>query len=368
MQKYMRQDIFNDIHSMMYIERKTAYNRLRKGIITCIDLEKYDWRHSSKSEIRSTEATVVERLPPRIKIREGAVIELPHIMLLVNDRDNVFIEKIGADIHKAGNKPLYDFNLMMDSGNIADWIVPQDFSDYIVKALETVYNNNTSADGTTLMFAVGDGNHSLAATKSVWETVKKNTGAQIGDDSSNSLYKNAEHNPLRYALVEIVNIYDEGLTFEPIHRVLFDTDCKTLLDFIQNALGGTVEKVANRAELQNKVENSTAVFGFVSKTEGFRYLETKLDCFAISALQPVLDDFINTHTVKIDYIHGTDEAFRLAETENAVSIVCPPIAKESFFLQLPNTVHYLERVFRWVKQAKKDFILNAENFYNNLKK
>ena len=161
---------------MLYIERKTAYNRLRKGIITCIDLEKYDWRPDSKAEIRATEATIVERLPPRMEIRQGAVLEMPHIMLLVDDPERMLIEQIGATIYSSQVMPLYTTQLMLNSGSISGWSIPADCSAYMEKALEKLYSANTDADGSVFMFAVGDGNHSLATAKAVWDAYKREHG------------------------------------------------------------------------------------------------------------------------------------------------------------------------------------------------
>ena len=127
MQDYLAAGVFaNPVHSMLYIERKTAYNRLRKGIVTCIDLEKYDWRQGSKAEIRATEATIVERLPPRMEIRQGAALEMPHIMLLVDDPKRILIEKIGDAIYSAQTAPLYTAPLMLNSGSISGWAIPAD--------------------------------------------------------------------------------------------------------------------------------------------------------------------------------------------------------------------------------------------------
>ena len=232
MKTYLADSIFAEpVHSMLYIERKTAYNRLRKGIVTAIDLEKYDWRPTAKAEIRATEATIVDRIPPRMEIRKGAALEMPHIMLLVNDPTRLLIEKIGTALHTAKTEPLYTAPLMMNAGSITGWAIPSGYSGDIETALEQLYTANTGTDGSVFMFAVGDGNHSLATAKAVWDAYKEQCGGVKQQDGTVSLPKELEHSLLRYALVEIVNLYDEGLTFEAIHRVIFGADAQDLISF-----------------------------------------------------------------------------------------------------------------------------------------
>ena len=360
MKHYLDAGIFSSpISSMMYIERKTSYGRMRKGIVTSIDLEKYDWQPSSKAEIRATEATIVDRLPPRMEIRQGAALELPHIMLLINDADNVLIEEIGRCIHKTGESPLYNFTLMMDSGSIAGWPIPEDLSINIMKdALEILYKKNTGEDGSTFMFAVGDGNHSLAAAKSVWERYKQKSGGMLLENGFFSIPKSIENHPLRYALVEIVNLYDSGLTFEPIHRVLFNTDTKKLIHFVQEKLGGSTFKCKDKEELIQKVEASTSSFGFVSRTEGLICVETKLACLAVSALQPVLDEFIDSEK-QIDYVHGAADAINLAERDGVVSVILPPISKISFFSTIAEYGSLPRKSFSMGEASEKRFYLEC---------
>ncbi len=210
MRKYMDEGILQPHDGMVYVER-TADGRTRKGIVLALDLEAYDYNKGSSSLIRATEGTIVDRLPPRIKIREGATIELPHILVLIDDPNRTVIEPVGAA--KSELQKLYDFDLMFDSGHLAGYAVNQEFEDQIVNALRGLAMPETFAakygidkDQPVLLFAMGDGNHSLATAKAIWEKIKP----QVGMD-----------HPARYALVEIENVHDEGLEFEPIHRVLF---------------------------------------------------------------------------------------------------------------------------------------------------
>lgn len=359
MKDYIAQTIFSPINSLIYTERKTAYNRLRKGIITCIDLEKYDWKPSAKAEIRATEETILERLPPRMEIRKKAALELPHIMLLANDPDNSVIGVVEKYIHQTGKVPLYDFDLMMDAGHISGWQISEECLASVKVPLEKLHKDNTSTDGSTFMFAVGDGNHSLAAAKSVWEAYKKTYSEKTQKDASEELPENIKNHPLRYALVEIVNLYDSGLTFEPIHRVLFNTDVEKLIGFIQPKLGGEVIPCANKAELLNKVESSSASFGFISKTGGLLCLETDIKRLAVSALQPVLDEFASLQNIEMDYIHGSEEPFRLSQEENTVSLLLPPILKDSFFSTISEYGSLPRKSFSMGEASEKRFYLEC---------
>ena len=248
MNEYLENGIFSEPQKeFVYVERTTAYGRVRKGLVAAIDLETYEWKPFSKALVRATEATIVERIPPRMEIRRGAPLESPHIMLLVNDPEKSLVEGTGARVAK--NNSLYSGELMQNSGSIKGWAVSsgQDV-EYVRGALENLAEKNTSSDGSVFLFAVGDGNHSLATAKAVWDEYK----------SSNPQAAQEKDCPVRYALVEIVNIYDSGLTFEPIHRVVFDSDPKILIEKIAKKLDGTVKSVSSATELENSVKKSAA--------------------------------------------------------------------------------------------------------------
>ena len=215
MRQYLDRGVFAaGKRGFIYIERTTAYGRTRKGLVLAVDLEKYEWKPFSKALIRATEATVPERIPPRMKIRMGAPLELPHIMLLADDEADALVGKTGALAKKQA--PLYDGDLQQQSGHITGWLVDSDEAyAQVDEALAVIAKKGTAADGSTFLFAVGDGNHSLATAKAVWEEHKKTLLSQGATEAS------LAESPVRYALVEVVNIYDAGLTFEPIHRVLF---------------------------------------------------------------------------------------------------------------------------------------------------
>lgn len=349
------------VHAMLYIERKTAYNRMRRGIVTAIDLEKYDWSSVSKAEIRATEETIVDRLPPRMEIRRGAAVEMPHIMLLVNDPSRLLIEEVGAAIHESGNVPLYAADLMMDAGSIAGWAISESCSAAMETALETLYRANTGADGSVFMFSVGDGNHSLATAKAIWEEYKLQCGGIKQSNGAVSMPEPIKDNPLRYALVEIVNLYDEGLTFEPIHRVIFGAAGIQLIDFLQSKLGGDVVRCSTKDELLHNVETIGGTFGFSSQAGGFCCLNTNLTQLAVSALQPLLDEFIQMHDLEIDYIHGAEDTLRIAEQADTVSILLPPIDKESFFSTIAVHGSLPRKSFSMGEASEKRFYLECRS-------
>lgn len=373
MKSYMEGDVFDaPAKECIYIERKTAYGRIRHGLVTAIDLETYEWKPMSKALIRATEATIVERIPPRMEIRRGAPLETPHIMLLVNDPDHAVVEATGELAKK--NAPVYDGDLMLGSGHITGWAVQDDATlGALYASLEKIKKANTDKDGDTFMFAVGDGNHSLATAKAVWDEYKKQQLA-----SGKTEADLAESN-VRYALVEIVNIYDSGLTFEPIHRVLFGTEADMVIAYLQVNLGGEVTMCDSRESLENKVKNSKAAFGFVYlRDDGkvqYECLETPVKELAVSRLQPVLDHFIAAQNegaafgnsekkITIDYIHGSDEVFRLGAQGDTVTILLPPVAKDSFFTTINSNGPLPRKSFSMGEASEKRFYLECRALFD----
>src|SRR5215216_2803195 len=245
MRKYMDDGILQPHDGLIYVER-TAGGKTRKGIVLCLDLEAYDYTKGSSSLIRATEGTIVDRLPPRMKIREGALLELPHILVLIDDPQCTVIEPLGTA--KSTLEKLYDFDLMLKSGHLAGYAVKQELENQVVEALRGLANPETftakygiDQNQPVLLFAMGDGNHSLATAKAIGEKMKP----QVGMD-----------HPARYALVEIENVHDEGLDFEPIHRVLFGLK-KDLFAELEKTFGANLTyKTMTRAEEMVKVVDS----------------------------------------------------------------------------------------------------------------
>lgn len=357
MNEYLTNGVFAEpVESMLYIERKTEYGRTRKGLVTAVDLETYDWKPFTRAKIRATEATIIDRIPPRMEIRRGAPLETPHIMLLVNDPNKNLIEALGKQIHADKQEPLYDTELMMNAGHLTGWKADSKKTlELIDKALCSIAEQNTEKDGSIFMFAVGDGNHSLATAKAVWDEYKKEHG--VTDHSA------------RYALIEIVNIYDEGLTFEPIHRVLFGVDAKELLAYCTKELGGKIIDCTNAEELEKRIEHSKNFFGFTYEENGkiiYSCLETPIVELAVSRLQPALDTFLNNHKTdktEIDYIHGSEEVFRLGGKNGAVSILLPPIAKDSFFATIGGSGPLPRKSFSMGEASEKRFYMECRRLF-----
>lgn len=354
MKKYLDENIFDlPEKEFIYVERKTCYGRVRRGLVAAIDLETYEWKPFSKSLIRATEATIPERIPVRKEIRKDAPLELPHIMLLVNDSEHCLIEEAGSEARK--NPPVYDGNLMMNAGHVSGWAVKsKEAFEKISSALEKLKRENSDGEGNSFLFAVGDGNHSLATAKAVWDECKNSDSSDLN---------------ARYALVEIVNIYDSGLTFEPIHRVLFNCDAFKLISFLNEKLDGELVEETNENALEKNVKSSKADFGFVFKeNESQKYfrLKTKIQELAVSRLQPLLDEFISCNKeIEIDYIHGNEEVFRLGAQKNAVAILLPPIAKDSFFETISSRGPLPRKSFSMGEASEKRFYLECRKLFSS---
>ncbi len=358
MKNYIESGIFADAQEeFIYVERKTAYGRVRHGLVCTIDLETYEWKPFSKALIRATEATIVERIPPRMEIRKGAPLETPHIMLLVNDPNHSLVEGTGEKVKSQA--PVYSGNLMQNSGSISGWkVCGEENLEYVRSTLESLAESNTAEDGSIFLFAVGDGNHSLATAKAVWDEYKK----EHPEDTESRV---------RYALVEIVNIYDTGLTFEPIHRVIFDVDAERLIADTAEKLNGKTENLASPEELEKAVKNSKADFGFVYLKDGkqvYTLLKTDITDLAVSRLQPALDEFLkaekaNGTKAEIDYIHGAQEVFRLGAKENATGILLPPVAKDSFFATINGRGPLPRKSFSMGEADEKRFYLECRKLF-----
>ncbi len=366
MKEYIDGGIFDTAKNcLIYIERKTAFGRIRKGLVAQIDLETYEWKPFSKANIRATEATIVERIPPRMEIRRGAPLELPHIMLLVDDKDDLLVGGTGNKVKSKA--PLYDGSLMCNGGSITGWAVESEneIAD-VTEAISKIADKNRAADGSTFLFAVGDGNHSLATAKAVWDEYKEKLTAQGADEAALKACS------VRYALVEIVNIYDTGLTFEPIHRVIFGADVEGLISHLAEKLGGTVSEVSGAAELDAAVKASWADFGFAYREGGngkqkYVLLKTGIKELAVARLQPEIDAFLKgasgSEKPEIDYIHGSDETLKLGERENAVGILLPPIAKDSFFETINGRGPLPRKSFSMGEADEKRFYLECRKLF-----
>ena len=313
MDKYLADGIFTEYKdAMVYVERVQSNGILRQGIVGAVDLEKYDFSKGSTSEVRATEATVIERIPPRIKVRQGAPLELPHIMILIDDPDNTVIEPLAKTV--SDDSKLYDFELMQNGGSISGYLVDEAAQEKIDSALSALadpdaFNKKYGLSGQpVLLYAMGDGNHSLATAKEFYEQLKK---ANPDKDFSN--------HPARYALAEIVDLHSDALKFEAIHRLVYDVDCDDLLYELSHAL-----------EL-NDAESSQYVITCCDGTEVKEYIHKQTSNLSVGSLQNFLDSYIKNKGGKIDYIHGIENVKALAEKHNGIAFILPDMDKSELF-------------------------------------
>mgnify|MGYP000778771410 FL=1 len=271
MTEYLETDTFKELkNSLIYIERTQSDGKVRAGIIGAVDLEEYDYRKGSRSQVRATEATVVERIPPRIKVREGAQIELPHIMILIDDTEKTVIEPLAEKT--GGMEKLYDFKLMQNGGSIKGWLLDEKSADNVLAALEKLadldsFNKKYGISETSpLVYAMGDGNHSLATAKEYYERLK----AKYPD-------KDMSHSPARYALAEIVDLHSPALEFEAIHRIVTGVDAQKL-----------EEKVTEELELSDSISAQKIVI-VKNGVHKEKYVHKPLSKLAVGSLQTVLD-------------------------------------------------------------------------------
>ena len=240
----------------------------------------------------------------------------------------------------------------------------------MLSSLEQIAKKQTQKDGSVFMFAVGDGNHSLATAKAIWDELKTKNGGTKNSDGTITIPEGMENHNARFALIEIVNIYDDGLTFEPIHRVLFNVENlaqKVVEKFTASNCFVSMEEVNSEKELEKAVENSIADFGFVFEENGkvvYKLLKTNIQDLAVSKLQPALDEILadckkENIDCEIDYIHGTDEVFRLGGKNNATTILLPPIAKDTFFGTIANSGPLPRKSFSMGEASEKRFYMEC---------
>lgn len=333
MRRYLEEGVFQAVDGIVYTERQVG-TKTRKGILLCLDLEQYDYRKGSGTLIRATEGTIVERLPPRMRIRAGAPIELPHIMVLLDDPDDTVIGPITAA--RDANRKVYDFDLMQGSGHIAGWVVEdRGLEQRTIDALAALGDRATfeakyHLEGRglpVLLYAMGDGNHSLATAKAIWEKTKADSPdpASVMDD------------PTRYALVELVNIYDASLEFEPIHRVLFHVR-SDLLQGLTTRFGADLTSfpVADVARLEAEVKAApagTQRFGLL-RAEGLLVVQiaNPPTALAVGTLQAFLDPWVKAGNAReIDYVHGTDVVHDLGVKPGNVGLYLSGMEKSDLF-------------------------------------
>ena len=316
MSRYLREGRFQDYpDGLFYVERTLDSGKVRRGLVGMADLEQYDYEPGAASAIRATEGTVLSRIPPRVAVRKNAPIELPHVMLLADDPDQALIEPLSAQTGEM--EPLYDFQLMERGGRVKGWRLTQD---QMAAVAQTLQGMRAQADRERggLLFAVGDGNHSLATAKECYERRKGLTDPVQWPGL-----------PSRYALCELVNLHDSSLEFEPIHRVVFGVKPEELLDALISYYPSAV---------QGRAGGHVLPFVINRWSQGEATVTQPQAQLPVGTLQNFLDDYIAAHPkARVDYIHGADEARALAgEREDAVAFLLPPMDKSDLF---PTVVH-----------------------------
>ena len=322
MSRYLREGRFQ-VHpdAVFYIERTLDGGKVRRGLVGRIDLEQYDYEPGSAAPIRATEGTVLSRIPPRVAVRKNAPIELPHVMLLADDPGRTVIEPLSGQT--AEMRPLYDFDLMERGGHIRGWELTPAQWEQTACALAALadpdaFNSRYRTSGLPVMlFAVGDGNHSLATAKECYERQKKLCPPEQWDSL-----------PARYALVELNNLHDDSLEFEPIHRVVFGVDQEELLAALTAFYPGSSR--TDRPEGHRLAWVAGDQEGTVSVPQPSAQLP-------VGTLQRFLDEYLLSHPgARVDYIHGEDVVRSLAAQPDTVGFLLPAMGKEELF---PTVIH-----------------------------
>lgn len=323
MREYLLSGVFKKVEGGFVLVERTTPAGTRRGIVLAVDLEDYSFNPRDKALIRSTEATILERIPPRVEIRKNALIELPHVMLLYDDKTDSVLKKVET------GEVLYDFELMKNGGHVK--------GTYIKNAEEVTKAFYSLCEGAEdkLLFAVGDGNHSLATAKTCWENIK----STLSEEQQKS-------HPARFALVEAVNIYDSALAFEPIHRFV---KCENAEEFVK---------------------------GYKPSGEGFAYivvggLKEKIP-FDSNVPQGIreLDGYISRFTAhyggEADYIHGAEDLINLTKAGGA-GIILPAIEKNDFFRLVITGGNLPKKTFSMGEGYEKRYYIEARAVIETLK-
>lgn len=320
MLKYLENGVFDEYkNKMIYVERIQSDGAVRHGIVGKIMLADYDYRKGSSAAVRSTEETVLERIPPRVKIRKDASLELPHVLMLADDKEQKIIERF-AD-KKNEMQCVYDFDLMQGGGHIKGWLLSDEDALLVGEEFTKLGEQN---DG--MMFAVGDGNHSLASAKEC---------SLINSEDA-----------AKYALVEVVNIHDDAIQFEPIYRVLFGVEPKTVIDDMKNALGESGDVTSQKFLCVYKDGEQEVSVNATSK-------------LPVGTLQKWLDKYIAEKRIKIDYIHGTDSVRKICAEEGRIGFIFDGMKKEELFEAVKKDGSLPRKTFSMGHAADKRYYIEA---------
>ena len=333
--------------SLIYIERKQSDGRVREGVIGVVDLEGYSYEKGSKSPIRATEETVIERIPPRVKVREHASLERPHIMMLIDDEKKEIIENLKNEV--TNDDMVYDFDLMENGGHIKGYRLKQNVSDEVLEKLQKLSNKDdfnkkySLNNEDVLLFAMGDGNHSLATAKTFYEELKTKLPKEE--------YLN---HPARYALVELVNLHSDALEFEAIHRVLFGVDTNNLIN--------ELEKYYDISYEECEGQKLTYV---INKEEKNIWIKNPKSNITVGSLQIFLDDYLKKNGGKIDYIHEEETVKKLAKEDGNIGFILPVMKKNELFKTVIVDGALPRKTFSMGHSNDKRFYLEARKIGKN---
>ena len=345
MSRYLREGRFVEHpNTLFYVERTLDNGKVRRGLMGMVDLEQYDYEPGSSAPIRATEGTVLSRIPPRVAVRKNAPVELPHVMLLVDDPDQTVIEPL-AD-QTGSMQVLYDFDLMERGGHIKGWELTEDQQAQVARALSALADpakfnaRYGTQDAAVMLFAVGDGNHSLATAKECYERQKRLTPPEHWATL-----------PARYALVELDNLHDASLEFEPIHRLVFGVKPEELLSALVEYYPG-----AKRGDGAGG-HKLAYVYG---ETQGVVSVPDPAAQLPVGTLQNFLDWYLARHKgVRVDYIHGEDVARKLAAQPDTVGFLLPAMGKEELFPTVIRDGVLPRKTFSMGEAHDKRFYLEA---------
>ncbi|MCI9262940.1 MAG: DUF1015 domain-containing protein [Oscillospiraceae bacterium] len=344
MTRYLREGRFRELpNSLVYVERRLRNGKVRRGLVGKVDLEQYDYEPGAETAVRATEGTVMSRIPPRVAVRKNAPIELPHAMLLCDDRSKTVIEPLES--RKERMTLLYDFDLMEDSGHVAGWLLDEESQAMVGESLKALcgpegfrarYGQGERV--VPFQFAVGDGNHSLATAKECYERQKRLTDPERWVDM-----------PARYALCELVNLHDESLEFEPIHRVAFHVKGNDLLATLLKAFPGAHEG-----------EGEGHVLRYVwAEGEGAVTVPHPVQHLPVGTLQGFLDAYIADHGGSVDYVHGAEVAAGLGRRSGNMAFLLEPMEKASLFPAVLRDGTLPRKTFSMGEAQDKRFYLEA---------
>ena len=351
MQEYLHNGTLVKQPQGFVLVERTAAGNTRHGLVMALDLEKYDYSKGSGTLIRATEGTIVERIPPRLRIREGAAVELPHILVLIDDPEETVIEPLTAQAEKL--PLLYDTDLMLGGGHISGRLVSGEKE--IMRVLEALTALSDKAafekkygSKPVLLFAMGDGNHSLATAKANWEKIKATLPEEQRED-----------HPARYALIELNNVHDKGIVFEAIHRNVFGIPGEKLVEALLQKLreqNGGAEIGPEQAPAGG--EKHVIPFYYGDKSGAFIVTEPAVQ-LAVGTLQNAIDAVLKELGGEVDYIHGIDVVKELAQKPDTTGFLLPDMEKSELFPTVVYDGALPRKTFSMGEAAEKRYYMEA---------